>query len=158
MIELRFVTCNDPISAAIRVGEYGFWASHAEALMPDGTLLGAHYDGGVQARPRGYDAAIMRRELFVSLPCAASVETAFFDFLRSQLGKPYDLEAIAALVAERDWRAPNSWFCSELMAAALEASGYMPPLAADVAKITPRDLLLIVSARLPMSVQDKSAA
>ena len=151
MIELRFVTCNDPVSAAIRVGEYGFWASHAEALMPDGTLLGAHYDGGVQARPKGYDAAIMQRELYVSLPCASSVETAFLDFLRGQLGKPYDLAAIAGLVAQRDWRSPDSWFCSELIAAALEASGYLPALPADVAKITPRDLLLIVSARLPLA-------
>ncbi len=146
MITLRFVTCNDPISAAIRVGEYGFWASHAEALMPDGTLLGAHYDGGVQARPRGYDAAIMERELYVKLPCSVTIEAAFLNFLRAQLGKPYDLEAIAGLVAERDWRSPDSWYCSELQAAALESSGCFLPLAAGAAKITPRDLLLIVSA------------
>lgn len=146
MITLRFVTCSDPVSAAIRVGEYGFWASHAEALMPDGTLFGAHYDGGVQARPKGYDAATMQRELYVQLPCPGSVEDNFLGFLRAQLGKPYDLEAIAGLVAGRDWRSPDSWFCSELQAAALESAGYFLPLAAGAAKITPRDLLLIVSA------------
>jgi hypothetical protein len=150
MINLRFVTCKDPVSAAIRAGEYGFWASHAEAVMPDGTLLGAHYDGGVQARPKGYDAGTVVREEIVSLPCAASVEQSFLDFLRSQLGKPYDLEAIAALELERDWRAPDSWFCSELQAAALERAGYLLPLAADVAKITPRDLLILLSARVPV--------
>jgi hypothetical protein len=31
MIQLRFVTSNDPISAGIRAAEYGFWASHVEA-------------------------------------------------------------------------------------------------------------------------------
>ena len=46
MITLRFVTGDDLISRAIRAAEYGFWASHTEALMPDGTLLGAHADGG----------------------------------------------------------------------------------------------------------------
>lgn len=57
MIVLRFVTGNSFVSAAIQRAEYGFWASHVEALMPDGTLLGAHIDGGVQARPRGYRAS-----------------------------------------------------------------------------------------------------
>jgi hypothetical protein len=151
MINLRFVTCNDPISAAIRAGEYGFGYSHTEAVMPDGTLLGAHYDGGVQARPKGYDAGTMQRELIVSLPTDATTEQKFLDFLRAQLGKPYDVEAIAALVAERDWRKPDAWFCSELQAAALEAAGYMLPLAADVAKITPRDLLILLSARIPLA-------
>ncbi len=146
MITHRFVTCTDAVSAGIRCGEYGFWASHAEAVLPDGSLLGAHYDGGVQARPKGYDASIMKREEIVSLPCPAATEAAFLDFLRAQLGKPYDIEAIAALVTGRDWRAPDSWFCSELISAALEDCGYLLPLAADVSKITPRDLLLIPNA------------
>ena len=147
-MKLRFVTSNDFISAAIRAGEYGFWASHAEAVMPDATYLGAHIDGGVKARPPGYDAKAMRRELFVTLPATGEQDAAFYVFLRGQVGKPYDMEAIAALVAERDWRAPDSWFCSELQAAALEACGQLPKLAADVAKITPRDLLLILSGRV----------
>ncbi|MGD1213089.1 MAG: hypothetical protein ABR973_17315 [Candidatus Acidiferrales bacterium] len=151
MIQLRFVTCNDPVSASIRLGEYGFWASHVEAVMPDGTLLGAHYDGGVQARPKGYDAATVERERIVDLPCDDATEQKFLAFLRDQLGKPYDLRAIVALVAERDWRQPDSWFCSELQAAALEACGWMPKLADNVSKITPRDLLLIVSARIPLA-------
>jgi len=49
MIRLRFVTGDDWISNAIRVGERDGWCTHVEAVMPDGTLLGAHLDGGVQA-------------------------------------------------------------------------------------------------------------
>jgi hypothetical protein len=150
--QIRFVTCDDIVSAAIRGAEYGFWASHVEALMPDGKLLGAHYDGGVLERDVGYDAGIMARELYVPLPMPADREAKFYDFLRSQLGKAYDVEAIAAIVSQRDWRAPDSWFCSELQAAALEACGYLPTLAADVAKITPRDLLLILSGEIPIRV------
>lgn len=150
-IQLRFVTCNDLVSAAIRTGEYGFWASHTEAVMPDGTLLGAHYNGGVQARPAGYDKATLERELIVSLPSLAGEETLFYKFLRSQVGKAYDVTAIAGLVAERDWREPDSWFCSELQAAALEHCGLLPTLADNVAKVTPRDLLLIISGRQPIA-------
>lgn len=151
-ITLRFVTCNDPVSAGIRAGEYGYWASHVEALMPDGTLLGAHYDGGVQARAQTYDAGKFTQQLYVTLPCDPATALRFTKFLEDQIGKAYDLTAILALVAERDWREPDSWFCSELQAAALETCGWLPPLAADVAKITPRDLLLIVSGKVPVTL------
>lgn len=116
-ITLRFVTSDSAISFAIRAAEYGFWASHAEALMPEGTLLGAHVDGGVRNRPRDYDKGQFKQELYVSIPVAQQIADAFHAFLRSQLGKPYDVEAIAAFVARRDWQDPSAWFCSELQAA-----------------------------------------
>ncbi|HLH94988.1 MAG TPA: hypothetical protein VKW08_07710 [Xanthobacteraceae bacterium] len=150
-ITLRFVTGADVVSAGIRVGEYGYWATHVEAVMPDGTYLGAHFDGGVQARSPDYDKSSFTREQFIRLPCNAAQSESFNRFLQAQIGKPYDIEAIAALVAGRDWRSPDSWFCSELQAAALEACGWFATrLASSVAKITPRDLLLILSACVPV--------
>jgi len=150
-MRLRFVTSSNLISAAIRAGEYGFWCSHVEAVMPDGSLLGAHADGGVQARPAGYDQATLTHELYVDLPATTPQDAAFHDFLRHQVGKPYDITAIAALVAERDWTETDSWFCSELQAAALRACGWFASdLATRFAKITPRDLLLMLSARVPI--------
>lgn len=149
MITLRFVTGNDPVSAGIRAAEYGFWASHAEALMPDGTLLGAHYDGGVQARKHDYDKSQFSQELYVQIPAAPDMTDKFHAFLRAQLGKPYDMEAIVAFVMRRDWQEPDSWFCSELQAAALVACGWFSaPLATEFNHITPRDLLLIISGRV----------
>lgn len=148
-IKFRFVTGNDVISNAIRAGEYGFWATHVEALMPDGTLLGAHTDGGVQARPLGYDAGMRTQELLVELPATDSQERIFGVFLTSQLGRPYDHTAIAGLVLGRNWRERDSWFCSELQAAALEQCGWFEgELAEEVNHITPRDLLLILTARV----------
>jgi hypothetical protein len=87
MIRLRFVTSSDPVSAGIRAAEYGFWASHVEAVMPDGALLGAHYDGGVQARSADYDAINFPKRI-VSIPAAPEMSDAFHSFLRLQLGKP----------------------------------------------------------------------
>lgn len=97
MITLRFVTCHDPVSDTIRRAEMGFWASHVEALMPDGALLGAHYDGGVEARPRDYDKGQWSKELYVRVPCDPAAVQAFEDFLIAQIGKPYDMGAIGKM-------------------------------------------------------------
>ena len=72
--------------------------------------------------------------------------------MRSQIGKPYDGEAILAFVAGRNWQDPEAWFCSELVAAGLEDSSIVLPLAAPTAKITPADLILILSAIVPVSL------
>lgn len=149
MITLRWVTSHSAVSDGIRLFEYGFWATHVEAVMPDGKLLGAHIDGGVQERPSGYDAAQMTRQQFVSFDVALDMEKKFLDFLRAQVGKPYDVTAIAAFVAGRDWQEPDSWFCSELQAAALVNAGwFVYPLATGISQITPRDLLLMISGRV----------
>lgn len=160
MIRIRFVTCNDWISDGIRIYEHDGWATHAEAVMPDGSLLGAHLQGGVQIRPAGYDKATMTRELIVGLPDktasigeAAAVYTMehdFLAFLQAQVGKPYDRTALIGLALDRDWHQADSWFCSELMAAALEECGYCPRLASLNSHISPRDLLLGLSFRVPI--------
>jgi hypothetical protein len=152
VITLRFVTCNDAISAGIRAAEYGFWASHVEALMPDGTLLGAHVDGGVLARVHDYDKGKFTRQQYVQIPTEPCVAGAFHAFLREQLGKPYDIAAILAFPLGRDWQRPDAWFCSELQAAALAACGWFSSaLATEFNHITPRDLLLIISGRVAIS-------
>ena len=146
MIRIRFVDGLDVVAAGISAAEYGFWAIHTEAVMPDGTLLGAHWNGGVLARPIGYDKASMTKDLIVEIPADQAMTDKFHAFLREQLGKPYDIKAIAAFVAGRDWQEPGSWFCSELQAAALVACGWFKyRLATEFNKITPRDLLLVLS-------------
>jgi hypothetical protein len=148
LITIRFVAGSDLISRAIRLGEYGFWATHVETLMPDGTLLGAHASGGVQARPKEYDRGKFSKQLFVSIPATPEQTDRFNTFLRAQIGKPYDFEAIIGIVAQRDWRKDKAWMCSELVAAGLcqDKVGIFPPhLAIEFNHVTPRDLLLIVS-------------
>lgn len=73
-------------------------------------------------------------------------ETMWLHWLREQVGKPYDKLGIVAFAFDRDWRSPESWFCSELQARALEVCGWFPkPLAAHASTITPRDLFLVLS-------------
>lgn len=144
-MRLRFVTTSSAVSVGIRAFEYGFWASHVEAVLADG-YLGAHADGGVQVRPFDYDKGQFTKEAFYTLPSIPQQDQAFEAFLRMQVGKPYDLEAIAGFVLDHDWRENDSWFCSELQAAALETAGWFHrAIATEISRITPRDLLLIVS-------------
>lgn len=143
MIRLQFVACNDPGSEAIRIFSRG-WPSHVDAITPDNRLLGARMDGGVMIRPADYEH--FDRRQVVELDATPEQVDAFWHFMVAQLGKPYDKLAIAAFPVGRDWRTPDAWFCSELVAAALEACGWFRgPLANPANEITPRDLLLVVS-------------
>lgn len=148
MIVLQFIACGDPASRLIQTFERG-WPSHVDVVLGDGTLLGARSDSvggkppGVQIRPQGYEP--IEHSQRINLACTPEQETKFLNFLMTQIGKPYDKLAIAAFPFRRDWRENDSWFCSELVAAALEAAWFPQPLANSVNEITPRDLLLIVS-------------
>lgn len=143
-IVIRGVTCSDLLSAAIRAYERGFWCSHVEAKIGD-KLIGAHFSGGVAARPIGYDASTLKREQYVEIPATDDETKAFEAFMLAQVGKPYDVGAILALVMQRDWRNPAKWFCSELVAAGLEQCKRLPTLPDTLNLIMPRDVMMIVS-------------
>ena len=149
MITLQFVAAKDFGSRVIQIYERG-WPSHVDAVAPDGSLYGARNDklmgapAGVQMRPSGY-YPFYRLERYY-LPADAETTAKFWEFLRLQEGKPYDQTAILAFAFQRDWREPDSWFCSELIAAGLLSCGWFwHNLSNVVSTITPRDLLLLVS-------------
>lgn len=127
---------HSPISAAIRFATRS-WASHSEFVLSDGSTFGSHADGGVKWRP--YRA---NRYIRIARFIAPNIEDAY-DWALTQGGKKYDFSAILGIALNRNWRSGDRWFCSELIAAAWEHTP-IPLLnpAADVARITPRDLLL----------------
>ncbi len=131
--------------------------SHVDTVLPDGRLLGARSDvvggapAGVQIRKPDYATFI--RKLIVPLPCEWPILDAFNNFIHAQIGKPYDSTAILAFAFGRDWQEEDSWFCSELVAAALSKAGYfIYPLAAPANKITPDSLLLACSVKVGLPV------
>lgn len=149
MILLQFSTVPALSSSLIRLFEHG-WCSHVDVVLPEGKLLGARSDviggapAGVQIRRPAYEN--WSRTELVQLLATPKMEARFYGFLNAQIGKPYDKTAIVAFALNRNWREDDSWFCSELVAAALEACGWFPqPLANVVNKITPSDLLLVTS-------------
>lgn len=124
--------------------------SHVDAVLEDGRLLGSRNDSvggqppGVQIRPPDY--VTFSRKVAMTIPATQDQSAAFYDFLASQLGKPYDTTAIWAFVLNRNWREEDSWICSELQSAAGEAAGITPTLYLAANKITPVGCALAFSA------------
>ena len=155
-IELQFVSEAGLSSWAIgwfSAGDAKTRVSHVDAVMPDGSLLGARYacdgaisskKGGVQLRHPEY--AAFTRRVHVTLPCTSAERDAFSRFIFDQLGKPYDWKCIAGFFSGRDWREDDSWICSELIARALEVAHIVPTLYLGANRITPVALLLLLSA------------
>ncbi len=152
MIVVRFVRsvglASDGI-VALEKTAMPFTPSHVEAVTPDGLYLGAHLDGGTQKRPKDYDAGRFSHELFLTLEATEEQSAAFHAFLDAHVGEPYDWEAILGFLVPAHHHAPNHAICSALVTLALRACGYFRwPLAAPAHLIDPRDLLLMLSARM----------
>jgi len=156
VIRLQFVCENALSSRTIAWFSAGHF-SHVDAAIPSGELLGARANkvgtvqAGVWPRPFGY-SSFSRRVVF-SIPAKPTQQRRFYTFLEQQIAKPYDHDAIWGFMLNRDWREQDSWICSELQAAALEAAGILPPLYLAANKITPVALALAVSA-LGATAQD----
>jgi hypothetical protein len=154
-ITLRFVTSDNPISRLIRMQSgvsMPFTPSHVECLSRDGrAYVGQHMDGGMLARPIGYDAAEKAvKQKLVDLPCEQTQFDAFHDFCDSRIGEPYDWKAIFGFAApDVHLHIPDTAICSAIMTLALRACGYFPmPLTVPAHHISPRDLMLIVSSHV----------
>lgn len=124
--------------------------SHVDSVLVDGTLLGARstsiagYSSGVQIRDANYQKKSKLKR--VSIPCTEKQQKLYYDFVLSQVGKPYDRIAIIAFITGSTWSEEDSWFCSELNTAALQYCGWLKPLSVPPSKIDPDDLLLLLSA------------
>jgi hypothetical protein len=156
MIRLRFVTGNDLISAMIRFQAglaMPFTPSHVECVSQDGQFyIGQHIDGGMQARPVGYDAKTLLHEKFVDLPCTPEQEAAFYQRAKDRIGMPYDWESILSFV-DPAWNLHvfKHLICSAEMTGILRWKGveYFPwPLVVPFHHISPRDLLLMLSSHV----------
>ena len=155
-VRLRFVDTNDGlVSRVIRGAELGLAYSHVEAVTPNGLYLGALSDGGVQARPSSYDTT-WSQQLFVDAPATNAQASAFYDFLQSKVGLPYDMTAIyemadGALTGEApNWPAASAYTCSALITAALLTVGLIQGAPATVRLATPRDVLIACAALTPI--------
>ncbi len=154
MIIVRFVRSigltSDGI-VALEKTAMPFTPSHVEAVTPDGFYLGAHFSGGVQKRPKDYDAGHFTHELFLTLEATEEEAATFYAFLDGHIGELYDWRAIIGFVIPEHEHIPNHAICSALITLALRACRYFQwPLAAPAHLIDPRDLLLVLSARMPV--------
>lgn len=101
---------------------------------------------GVAVRTPDYQEFAIRRRAVIKTDKAVQFDA----LMRSQLGAPFDGDALYAFFSNalvpRDWRQPDKWFCSELIAWALEAAGLFPyKLLVAKNRVSPTDLLLLLN-------------
>ena len=119
--------------------------SHVEFISPDGHLaIGARLKGGVLARDINYKK--FSCDLRFHATCGDEQYASTMRFLNAQLGKPYDFREIIGIGLNRNWRETDSWICSELWAATMEAGNLIGQIASSINLITPQDCLLLSSA------------
>jgi hypothetical protein len=126
--------------------------SHIDVITPHGFLRGARSDvrkgipAGYQDRPQFYDD--WNKRTVFTLSVTPEQEARYWEFSNAQLGKPYDKRGILQYASGqfRDWRAADSWFCSEEVAYNLEFAGICPPLYEDANRVDPGDCAFIFSA------------
>ena len=151
-ITIHFCTSSRIESAIIRGAQMGFPYSHVECLTPAGTYLGSVEPEGVADRPLNYGT--FAQEAFVDVPCSPEQADAFYSFMRAQIGKPYDHEAIlqmaeGTLISHEVYDSPGvqpAWICSASIMAALLAVGVVKAYPANVRVATPRDVFVVATA------------
>lgn len=82
----------------------------------------------------------------MALTVASETALAWEAWLKSQVGKPYDQDAIIGFILGRKDHGSGHWICSALQTGALEAVGCMPRLIVPPAQVTPDCLRTVFSA------------
>lgn len=120
--------------AAIRAATWSRWSHVAAVFGADVIEATARY--GVR-RALIYDVlAGSSHHEWADIPCPTEPALRF---LEAQIGKPYDWTAILGMLTRRDWQEDDSWFCSELVAAAALAGG-VPIIRKSQNRVTPEDV------------------
>lgn len=135
MITLLFTASANPLSKIIRFltrSEY----SHVEMFVTPMTTISSTFKDGVRVVPL---TAVLQG---VSKYCIATIDApeSAIDLALSQNGKPYDYMAIFGFFSTRQWQLADSWYCSELVAWALERAGKRL-FNAGQWKVSPQDLI-----------------
>ena len=134
--------------------------SHVDLVLPGEGLLGVSGKdasikdpGGVVIRP--FDAwPYMGIPKTARVQCSEEVARKTIEYVRSQIGKPFDKKALYAFLKDRagignigrQWRDPEKWFCSEVQVRGLEVGGLFPySLIQPKNVISPNTLLLYVN-------------
>ena len=143
VIPLHFATRNLPGDIAIRIAQYGYWATHVDVVLPGPKYLAALDSRGVNI----YDPYPVTKELFVNLPCTDTQLADFMAWQTSQIGQPYALcELFRNFIFDQDAKS-DGWFCSCFVSSGLlRVKWFKNNLAVPPEKLTVRDLALAISA------------
>jgi hypothetical protein len=120
--------------------EWFTWShfDHVEVISPDGLNSASALEfHGVIERPIDTVLAKAKNYTIVEFP-ADPVKT--YSFVLSQLGKSYDYASVFGIAFHKNWNEKNTWFCSDIIAAALASGGLQLFRDNYDRRITPEDL------------------
>lgn len=142
-MKIHFCKSRDIGGLIIRLFTFSRW-NHV-AIEVGGIVYESVAAGGVRCVPiESFPRLWARNE---SVNVRVESPDALLTFLNSQLGKPYDWNAIFAFPFRKNWHDEKKWFCSELVTEALIAGGSNAIPGLNSYRITPRDLWVALSAR-----------
>ena len=153
MIQLLFTNESNPAHYIIDFATRSKY-THVDVVVPGNLYFGAKPRGGVKFRKE--NKTKMKTCLVMNLDVSEEVQQKFYEFLFKQENKPYDWRACLTWFVVRDWKEDDSWFCSELVAAALMKSGFFEGTSSifySCSRISPSDLILLLSGRSNVSWQ-----
>lgn len=136
MTKIWLVASSDWVGRLIRFATFSRW-NHA-AIEIDGVVYESVAPGGVRVVSAPAYAGRWKRAEAVAVKLSSPSDSC--EFLRAQVGKPYDWGAVLALPFRAKWQSPEKWFCSELVYEALRVGGGLMPGRLPANRVTPRDL------------------
>lgn len=131
--------------------------SHIDIILPGEGLLGVSGKDNSILDPGGVVIRKFEAWPYKAPPKVAKLITTdevvrkSIEWARSQLGKPFDNNALYHFLrdraglppVDRDWRDPDRWFCSEFAIRAAEVGGlFSYPLIVVKDTVSPQDTLL----------------
>lgn len=153
VIRLQFV-----LGAGISSRLISWWGtgyggfSHVDAVLSDGNLLGARSDEagdkpkGVQIRPPFYES--WKKRMVVEIDSTGAQAQAWEGWLRKQVGKQYDQDAILGFIIGRRLHKDGHFICSACQHTALERSWLVGHSPWPSSEVTPNSLAYMVTAGL----------
>lgn len=143
MIRIVFTRERSLGSLAIRAFTASRW-SHVALVTGAGTIIDATFKHGVAERP--WSDFLEKASAYEVVTFAAAKPDDVVNFARTQVGKKYDMLALVGFYFRTGWQDTRSWFCSELIAWAINR-GHKPTFREKcVGRITPQHLWLLAPA------------
>lgn len=94
--------------------------SHVDVLTEQNTTLSAYPDGGVDERPY----VPLASNVLCKIETTPEQLAQIHKYMRDRIGKPYDWGGVFGVFFKQTrWQDHDKWFCSELIAAALQSAG-----------------------------------
>jgi len=139
MAQILFTRRSNFGSSVIRAGA---WSGYSHTQIVDGNLLwGAAFPHGVGQEDMSYRLALASRAAIMTIPTPD--DAAVVAFAESQNGVPYDFLGAFGLGLHRDWQDPTRWWCSEYVAACVQASGKKLFRDGATNRVTPEHLFMM---------------